>query len=55
MAFIGMTEQPPSVGLLPNWGRRVAQMLNSLLNGKTNNTGTVTLTANSSKHDGNYC
>lgn len=38
---------PPEMSAnMPEWLRRIARVTNSLLQGKTNNTGSVTLTAN---------
>lgn len=47
MAFSGIPETPPSPPVFPDWARQVNRMLNSFLNGKTNNIGSFTLTASS--------
>lgn len=44
MAFLQAPESMPEVN---EWCRRIARVVNQAMQGKTNNTGTVTLTANS--------
>lgn len=39
------TQVPESFNTINEWVRRVAQKVNQILDGKTNNTGSVTLTA----------
>lgn len=47
MPFLGIPENPPSDDKLPEWRRQVNRFINSFLMGKTNNTSSFTLTANS--------
>jgi hypothetical protein len=47
MPFLGMPDNPPSDDKLPEWRRQVNRFINSFLMGKTNNTSSFTLTANS--------
>jgi len=44
MAFLGV---PPILTNIPEWCRVMARTINGVMQGKTNNTGTVTLTASS--------
>ena len=45
MSFIGVKNNHSGLG---SWYKEIVNAINSILNGKTNNTGTFTLTANDS-------